>query len=80
MAKCACGLAARLWRRSWDALNRVDAACLVTDLVAYEVPVAKADLPLLCAGLDELVFELGLTNARKSFSVENLNHSYVRND
>jgi hypothetical protein len=51
-------------------MQRVDAAALVTDLVAYEVPVAKAELPLLCAGLDELVFELGLTSARKSFSLE----------
>ena len=43
--KCACGLAARLWRRSWDAMERVDAASLVTDLVAYEVPVARARPP-----------------------------------
>jgi hypothetical protein len=70
VTKCACGLAARLWRRSWDALNRVDAACLVTDLIAYEVPCAKSDLPLLCAGLDELIFELGLTSSRKSVSLE----------
>ena len=79
ITKCACGLAARLWRRSWDAMERVDAAALVTDLVAYEVPVARADLPLLCAGLDELVFELGLTNARKSGTLQILNHTYVRN-
>jgi len=77
--ECACGLAARLWRRSWDAMERVDAAALVTDLVAYEVPVARAELPLLRAGLDELVFELGLTNARKSGTLQILNHSYVRN-
>jgi hypothetical protein len=64
VTKCACGLAARLWRRSWDAMERVDAAALVTDLVAYEVPVVRGDLPLLRAGLDELVFELGLTNKR----------------
>jgi hypothetical protein len=70
VTKCACGLAARLWRRSWDAMERVDAASLVTDLVAYEVPVSRTDLPLLRAGLDELVFELGLTSARKSFSLE----------
>jgi hypothetical protein len=63
--KCACGLAARLWRRSWDAMERVDAAALVTDLVAYEVPVLRRDLPLLRAGLDELVFELGLSNSRR---------------
>ena len=37
--------------------------CLVTDTVAYDVPVAVADRPQLRAGLDELVFELGLTNA-----------------
>ena len=78
ITKCACGLAARLWRRSWDALNRVDAAALVTDTVAYEVPVAAADWPLLRAGLDELVFELGLTMRRKSDFVENLNPDYVR--
>jgi len=79
ITKCACGLASRLWRRSWDALNRVDAACLVTDTVGYEVPVAAVDLPLLRAGLDELVFELGLTSARKSGTLQILNHSYVRN-
>jgi len=78
--ECACGLAARLWRRSWDAMERVDAAALVTDLVAYEVPVARAELPLLRAGLDELVFELGLTNARKSGTLQILNHTYVRSD
>ena len=61
-------------------MERVDAAALVTDLVAYEVPIAVADLPLLRAGLDELVFELGLTNARKSHFVENLNPNYVRNE
>ena len=80
VSKCACGLAARLWRRSWDAMQRVDAASLVTDLVAYEVPVSRTDLPLLCAGLDELVFELGLTSARKSGSLQILNHTFVRND
>jgi len=57
----------------------VDAACLVTDTVGYEVPVAAVDLPLLRAGLDELVFELGLTSARKSGTLQILNHSYVRN-
>jgi hypothetical protein len=46
-------------------MERVDAAALVTDLVAYEVPVARTELPLLRAGLDELVFELGLTNSRR---------------
>jgi len=56
----------------------VDAAALVTDTVAYEVPVAAADWPLLRAGLDELVFELGLTMRRKSDFVENLNPDYVR--
>jgi hypothetical protein len=60
-------------------MERVDAAALVTDLVAYEVPVSRTDLPLLRAGLDELVFELGLTNARKSGTLQILNHSYVRN-
>ena len=79
ITKCACGLASRLWRRSWDALERVDAACLVTDAVAYDVPVAVADRPQLRAGLDELVFELGLTTRRKSDFVENLNPNYVRN-
>jgi hypothetical protein len=46
-------------------MQRVDAAALVTDLVAYEVPVGRAELPLLRAGLDELVFELGLSNSRR---------------
>lgn len=80
VTKCACGLAARLWRRSWDALQRVDAACLVTDTVAYDVPVNKADYPVLRAGLDELIWELGLTNNRKSVSLQILNPNYARND
>jgi hypothetical protein len=46
-------------------MERVDAAALVTDLVVYEVPVTKAALPLLRAGLDELVFELGLAGGRR---------------
>ena len=77
VTKCACGLAARLWRRSWDALSRVGAAVLVTDTVAYEAPVAAIDRPLLCAGLDELVWELGLTPRCKSDFVKNLNPNHV---
>jgi hypothetical protein len=53
-------------------MQRVDAAALVTDLVAYEVPVGRAELALLRAGLDELVFELGLTNRRLTGSPKSL--------
>lgn len=65
--KCACGLAARAWRRSWDCLTRVGAATLVTELVAYEVACAEQEIITLRRGLDALAFELGLTNQRNRF-------------
>lgn len=65
--RCACGLAARAWRRSWDVLARVGAATMVTELVAYDIPVAMEEFITLRLGLDALAYELGLTNERKSY-------------
>lgn len=62
--RCACGLAARAWRRSWDCLARMGVATMVTELVAYNIPVAMEELITLRLGLDALAYELGLTNDR----------------
>lgn len=64
---CACGRAARAWRRSWDVLSRVGAATMVTELVGYDIPVALEEFITLRLGLDALAYELGLTNERKSY-------------
>ena len=56
----------------------IGAAVLVGMVVIYDMPCAPAERLKLCGALDALAFELGLTNNRKSFSVENLNPNYVR--
>jgi hypothetical protein len=54
-------------------------ACVVVAMVVlHDVPCAPAERLKLCGALDALALELGLTNNRKSFSVENNNPNHVR--
>lgn len=76
--KCACDLARRSYARSWNVLIAAGAAVLVGMVVLYDMPCAPAEQLKLCSALDALAIELGLTNARKSGPVENLNPNYVR--
>lgn len=62
---CACALASRSWRHCWDRLALEGCAVLVTQVACYDMVCPPERFAQLCAGLDALAFQLGLTNQRK---------------
>lgn len=63
---CACERAKGSWRRCWDRLALEGAAVLVTQVCCYDAVCPPEYFLRLCAGLDALAIELGLTNQRKA--------------
>jgi hypothetical protein len=66
---CACALASRSWRHCWDRLALEGCAVLVTQVACYDMVCPPERFAQLCAGLDALAFQLGLTAGRKSISL-----------